>query len=78
MTAQGQMTTPGSRLLDIDGVADLLNVPEAWLRKAVSARTVPFTKIGKHVRFTPEHIAAIIKAGEQVPGRHAVTARTKL
>ena len=72
------MPTSGSRLLDSECVADRLKVREAWVRKAVSGRKVPVTKIGKHVRFTPEHIEAISNAAEELPGRHAVTARTKL
>lgn len=54
-------------LLDITAAAQVLGVPRVWLRNAVTARTVPFTKIGRHVRFTEHHLAAIIAAGEQRP-----------
>lgn len=56
-----------SNLLDIPAAADRLGVPEGWLRKAVTARRVPFTRIGKHVRFTEEHLESIVRAGEQAP-----------
>jgi len=52
-------------LLDIPQAAAALHIPENTLRKAVSARRVPHTRIGKHVRFTTHHIAAIVAAGEQ-------------
>ena len=51
-------------LLSITEAAIYLNVPEGWLRKKVSAKGVPFTRIGKHVRFTPEHLAAIVANGQ--------------
>ena len=55
------------RLLTIAEAATVLNVPESWLRTRVTARLVPFTLIGRHVRFSDEHLAAIISAGEQKP-----------
>lgn len=47
--------------------ADLLQVSPSWLRKKASARAVPCTFIGKHLRFSAADIAAIIAAGEQTP-----------
>ncbi|MPZ27017.1 MAG: helix-turn-helix domain-containing protein [Micromonosporaceae bacterium] len=47
--------------------ADLLQVSPSWLRKKASARAVPCTFIGKHLRFSPADIATIIAAGEQAP-----------
>ena len=55
------------RLLTIAEAAVVLNVPENWLRKKVTARAVPFTLIGRHVRFTSAHLDSIIGAGEQRP-----------
>lgn len=52
------------RLLTIADAAVELNVPESWLRKAVTARRVPFTRLGRHVRFTDSHLAAIVTTGE--------------
>jgi excisionase family DNA binding protein len=59
------LTTPA--LYTIAEAARLLNVPVGWLSKKVSAHEVPHTRLGKHVRFTPEHIQLIIAAGEQQP-----------
>ena len=54
-------------LLSIVEAAVLLNVPESWLRKKVSARAVPFALLGRHVRFTAAHLEEIVAAGEQRP-----------
>jgi excisionase family DNA binding protein len=56
-----------SRLLTIAEAAELLNIPFTTLRDKVTDRAVPFTRIGRHVRFTADHIAAIIVAGETRP-----------
>jgi excisionase family DNA binding protein len=58
-------------LFTIAEAAHLLNVPVGWLSKKVSAHEIPHTRLGKHVRFTPEHVDLIIEAGEQRP--HAVS-----
>ena len=59
------------RLLNIEEAAAMLGVSESWMRKAVSAKSVPFTKIGKHVRFTAEHMARIITENENDPRAHS-------
>lgn len=58
------MTEP---LKDIPAAAEWLDIPVDTLRKMVSARQVPHTRIGKHVRFAQEHLDAIVAAGEQRP-----------
>lgn len=58
---------PCPRLWTIPEAAALLNVPENWLRKKVAAQAVPCTRLGKHVRFTDEHLDQIVEAGEQRP-----------
>jgi len=70
-------------LLDVIEAAAALKIPEHSLRKKVAARQVPFTRIGKHVRFAPHHLDAIIAAGEQAvvesgPRPPKSTARTRL
>lgn len=52
-------------LLTITQAAVVLGVPTGWLRKKVTDREVPHTRLGKHVRFTAEHLRAIVAAGEQ-------------
>lgn len=56
------MTGP---LRNIAEAAEFLGIPPSTLRDKVTARLVPHTRIGRHVRFTEEHLAAIIAAGEQ-------------
>jgi excisionase family DNA binding protein len=56
-------------------------VPEGWLRKKVSAGEIPFTRPGRHVRFTDEHLEAIVANGEQgvsnVPKPSGVSRRAR-
>lgn len=40
--------------LDITAYAQLLGVGRSWVRDAVTARRIKHTRVGKHVRFTPE------------------------
>lgn len=54
-------------LYTIAEAATLLRVPEGWLRKKVTAGCVPHTRLGKHVRFTLEHLRRIVIAGEVEP-----------
>ena len=63
------MRRPGLvvELFTIPEAAALLRVPESWLRKKVTAHAVPHSRLGKHVRFTPEHLRAIALAGEVTP-----------
>jgi excisionase family DNA binding protein len=52
-------------LRNIAEAAEFLGIPEKTLRDKVTARLVPHTRIGRHVRFSEEHLAAIVAAGEQ-------------
>lgn len=47
--------------------AEKLKVPESWLRKRASGRQVPCTFIGKHLRFSAEDLAQIIRTGHRDP-----------
>jgi excisionase family DNA binding protein len=65
-----QQTAPNlaglpNHLLTIPEVAEFLNVPVRWVQEAVQQRRVRCTRIGKHVRFTAEHLAELIASGEQ-------------
>ncbi|WP_231640572.1 helix-turn-helix domain-containing protein [Nocardiopsis sp. NRRL B-16309] len=55
-----EVFTPGE-------AAALLKVPESWLRKRASARQVPCTFIGKHLRFSSADLEQIIRAGHRAP-----------
>jgi len=52
------------RLLTIEQAAAVLNVPRSWLRDKVTFREVPHLRLGRHVRFAPEHLRRIIAASE--------------
>jgi excisionase family DNA binding protein len=54
-----------NRLLTVQEAADYLNVPVRWVQDAVQQRRVRCTRIGKHVRFSAEHLLELIKTGEQ-------------
>lgn len=45
--------------------ADMLKVPESWLRRKAGRRLIPCTFLGKHLRFSSNDIAAIAAAGAQ-------------
>ena len=47
--------------------AERLKVRESWLRKKAAARQVPCTFLGKHLRFSPNDLAAILAAAAQPP-----------
>ena len=74
-------------LLTIDEAAAYLNVPTRWVAEAVRVRRIRCSRIGKHVRFRPEHLDELIAAGEQpvtdpgtpiVPSQPTRTGRSRL
>jgi excisionase family DNA binding protein len=62
--------TPGSPATTDDGpllytpaeAARRLRVRESWLRKKAAAHEVPCTFLGKHLRFSPTDLTAIVAA----------------
>lgn len=58
-------TSEPAGLLTITEAAAYLNVPRRWVAEAVRLHRVRCTRIGKHVRFLPEHLDELITAGEQ-------------
>lgn len=48
--------------------AQLLSVRESWLRRRATARAVPCTFVGKHLRFSHADVVAIAQAGARRPG----------
>ncbi len=56
---------PFIELLTIAQAADALNVPRSWLRDKVTARQVPHARLGRHVRFSHEHLRQIIADSEE-------------
>ena len=51
--------------------AGILKVRESWLKTKAAARLIPCTFIGKHLRFSDDDIAEIMKAGGASPSPHA-------
>jgi len=49
---------PPARLLDIDGVANLLGTRVRHVRRLVAERRIPFVRVGYLIRFDPPEIAA--------------------
>ena len=47
--------------------ASILKVRESWLKTKAAARLIPCTFIGKHLRFSDDDIAEIMKAGTRQP-----------
>ena len=52
-------------LRTVQQLAEYLSVSIAWVRKGVLERTLPYTKTGRNVRFTPAQVVQIVKAGER-------------
>ena len=54
---------------DTNEAATFLGMSEAWIRKAVHLRTLPFLKIGRSVRFRRADLDAFLDARRVEPGR---------
>jgi excisionase family DNA binding protein len=70
-THPADIATDGPLLYTPGEAAQLLRVRESWLRKKAAARQVPCTFLGKHLRFSPSDLAAIIAAAAQPPAGRA-------
>jgi len=53
------------RLVNYEQLAEILGLSANTLRVWVSARKIPFTKIGGAVRFTSEQVESIVNRGKQ-------------
>ena len=51
-----------STLLDIPAVADRLGTSERHIRELIYRRDIPYTKVGRLVRFYPEDVEAWLQA----------------
>lgn len=52
-------------LLNKKQLAELLGIPPGTVDKKISRREWPFTKVGRHIRFTELHVAAIVRQGDE-------------
>lgn len=55
----------GDALRNVKQAAEWLGIPPKTLYAMTAARTVPFTKVGRHIRFSDDHLREIVAAGEQ-------------
>ena len=51
-------------LVDKKTAAAWLGVSVSWLEKRIAAREVPHTRLGRAVRFSADHLAAIVAENE--------------
>jgi len=52
------------RLLHVPAVAaDILSIPESWLRRKAARREIPCTFVGKHLRFSDDDLRVIAQSG---------------
>jgi len=76
-TGADSASDSGALLYTPAEAARRLHVPESWLRRKAAARTVPCTFLGKHLRFSPTDLTAIIAAAAQpATGRRRPRRRT--
>jgi excisionase family DNA binding protein len=52
-------------LIDTNELARILKLRPQTLRGYVSARKIPFIKLGAAVRFTPEQVKEIVEKGKR-------------
>lgn len=73
------LTPPGGEpmLLTIEEAAARLAVPASWLKTRVAHHQVACTRLGRHVRFTHEQLAALVAASEQPIARAPLTGLTR-
>lgn len=62
---QIQSPTTKLKLFNYSEAAELLGISQNTLRQYVSRKRIPFTKIGRNVRFTQDQIQEIIDAGRE-------------
>ena len=76
-TTPDQTLPVDAPLPDVDGgqllytpaeAAVLLRVRESWLRRKAGARVIPCTFLGRHLRFSPADLAAIVASHTQAAG----------
>jgi excisionase family DNA binding protein len=66
-TAGSDWREMASNLFTAAEAASMLKVRESWLKRKASARLIPCTFVGKHLRFSDDDIAEIMKAGAREP-----------
>ncbi|MGP4112607.1 helix-turn-helix domain-containing protein [Streptomyces sp. 4N509B] len=54
-------------LFTADQAAARLRIPPSWLRKKAAQGEIPHTRIGRHVRFSPDDLTELIRHGSRRP-----------
>lgn len=49
------------KLIDVQEMARILNVPVSWLYERTRVGTIPCVRIGKYVRFDPQEVLAFLR-----------------
>lgn len=55
--------------------AEITSLPETWLRKRVTARTIPHRRLGKHVRFAQADLDEVVRQAAE-PAATPIRRRT--
>ena len=55
-------------LLNINQMAEILNVPVSWIydRTYKGQEAIPFIKVGRHLRFEPEVVIEFFKNNDKI------------
>jgi excisionase family DNA binding protein len=53
-----QMVSAPHELLDVNGAAELLNVPASWVAAEARADRIPHVRLGRYVRYEPDELRA--------------------
>lgn len=59
---------------DAETAGPLIGQTANWMKTQARAGKIPFTRVGRSMRWTPQHLSEILRAGEQKP-RAALVAR---
>lgn len=59
---------------DAETAGPLIGQTANWMKTQARAGKIPFTRVGRQMRWTPQHLSEILRAGEQKP-RAALVAR---
>ncbi len=62
-------------LLNAGQAAELLNVPESWVRTEARAGRIPHVRLGRYVRFEAEELREWWESRRQGPHRSAASRR---
>lgn len=60
---------------DAKQAGDIIGQTANWMKTQARAGKIPFTRVGRQMRWLPQQLAEILRAGEQKP-RAALVART--